>query len=260
MKWCFFSDCCDSSLTSHADLPAPEVTITPDVASDTAGEELVLTCTATVVEHLTVHPTVQWSGGSVDSTDSLAEGETTRNGVTSSRTLTFSPLGTSHGAQYTCQAEISILSIDVTSSDSESRAVMVQSKSLYPYPALFTLFLCLSPSVPRPEVMVSAAESELVSGSPLSLTCSIQPSSVDTPTTVMSNWTAPNSTYNRANTVNATSVGLMISSVETADSGDYTCSVRAADCSGSEYVVDSEPETDSVNIVVSKFLWRSLME
>ena len=102
--------------------------------------------------------------------------------------------------------------------------------------------------------MVSATESELVSGSPLSLTCSIQPSSVDTPTTVMSSWTAPN------NTVNATSVELLLSSVETADSGDYICSVRVTDSSGSEYVVDSELATDSVNIVVSKFCWRSLMK
>ena len=107
--------------------------------------------------------------------------------------------------------------------------------------------------------MVSAAESELVSGSPLSLSCSIQPSSVATPTTVMSNWTAPNSAYNRVNAVNATSVELMISSVETADSGDYTCSVRVTDSSGSEYVVDSEPATYSVNIVVSKCYWRSLV-
>ena len=101
--------------------------------------------------------------------------------------------------------------------------------------------------------MVSATESELVSGSALSLTCSIQPSSVDTPTTAMSSWTAPNSTYNRVNTVISTSAELMISSVETADSGDYICSVRVTDSSGSEYVVDSELTTDSVNIVVSKF-------
>ena len=98
------------------------------------------------------------------------------------------------------------------------------------------------------------SETELVSGSPLSLTCSIQPSSVDTPTTVMSSWTAPD------NTVIGTSVELMISSVETADSGDYICSVRVTDSSGSEYVLDSELAIDSVNIVVSKCYWRSLME
>ena len=96
-------------------------------------------------------------------------------------------------------------------------------------------------------MIVSATESELVSGSALSLTCSIQPSSVDTPTTVISNWTAPNSTYNRVNAVE-----LMLSSVETADSGDYICSVRVTDSSDSLYVMDSEQVIDMVNITVSE--------
>ena len=111
------------------------VNITPDVASGTAGEDLVLTCTATVVEHLTVNSTVQWSGGSVGSGASVTEGETTRNGVTSMRTLTFSSLSTSHGAEYTCQAEISVPAINMTRNGSGSRTVMVQSKCLYLYPA-----------------------------------------------------------------------------------------------------------------------------
>ena len=50
--------------------------------------------------------------------------------------------------------------------------------------------VCISPPVPSPWVMVSpSTESELMSGSSLSLTCSIQPhgkSSVDTATTVTS--------------------------------------------------------------------------
>ena len=98
--------------------------------------------------------------------------------------------------------------------------------------------------------MASVARSDLVSGSSLSVTCSVtQTSSVDTPTSVMSSWTAPNSTYN---TVNAVSVELMISSVETADSGDYICSATLTDSSDSVYVVDSEPATDTVSITVSK--------
>ena len=68
----------------------------------------------------------------------------------------------------------------------------------------------------------------------------------------MSSWTAPNSTYNTVNTVNATSVELMISSVETADSGDYICSATLTDSSDSVYVVDSEPATQTVSITVSK--------
>ena len=123
------------------------------------------------------------------------------------------------------------------------------------------LSICISPPVLSPEVMVSSPpESELVSGSPLSLTCSIQPrgdSSVDTLTTVMSSWHAPNSAYDRDNTANEASVGLVISSVQTADSGDYICSASVTDSSDSVYVVDSDTATDMVNIIVSKSLYSN---
>ena len=99
--------------------------------------------------------------------------------------------------------------------------------------------------------MVSA--SEAVFGSSLNINCSItRPSSVDTPTTVMFIWTAPNITYSTVNAVNDTSVELMISSVETADSGDYICSATLTDSTDSVYVVDSEPANDTANIPVSK--------
>ena len=103
-------------------------------------------------------------------------------------------------------------------------------------------------------VMLSATESVLVSGSRLTLSCSIiQPSSVTTLTTVMFSWTAPNSVYNRVHTVNATSMDLVISSVETADSGDYVCLAKLTDSSGrNNYIVDSEPITKTISIIVSK--------
>ena len=104
--------------------------------------------------------------------------------------------------------------------------------------------------------MVSGpAESELVAGSSLSLTCSIQPqggSSVDTAATVMSSWDAPDSMYDGQNTANATSVLLDIASVQTADTGVYTCSASVTDSTGSVYVVDSEPATGTISITVSK--------
>ena len=105
-------------------------------------------------------------------------------------------------------------------------------------------------------VMVSSpAESELVAGSSLSLTCSIQPQgrgSVDTAVTIMSSWDAPDSVYDGQNTANATSVPLNITSVQTADTGVYTCSASVTDSSGSVYVVDSALATDTVSITVSK--------
>ena len=75
---------------------------------------------------------------------------------------------------------------------------------------------------------------------------------MDTPTTVMSSWNAPNDIYDRDNTPNDTSVALIISSVETADSGDYICAAIVTDSSDSGYVVDSQPVSDTVSITVSK--------
>ena len=92
----------------------------------TAGEELQLICTVTTVDYLVASAvlTVQWSGGSVD------ESEVTEssNGVTSMKTLTFNPLLTSHGAQYTCTAIIDIPSISVMVTSTDSTNIMVQSK------------------------------------------------------------------------------------------------------------------------------------
>ena len=96
---------------------------------------------------------------------------------------------------------------------------------------------------------------ELVSGSYFSLTCTIQPQRenyVDTPTTVMSSWDTPNTTYGGDNDANATSVDLNIASLETADSGVYSCSANVVDSSGSEYIVNSATGNDAISIVVSK--------
>ena len=98
------------------------------VSDGLAGDDLSLTCTVTVVEYLTVVPTVQWSGGSVGLEDGVTESDTSHDGVNSTRTLTFSPLRTSHGAEYTCQTEISISSNSVMKIDSGRENVIVQSE------------------------------------------------------------------------------------------------------------------------------------
>ena len=99
-------------------------------------------------------------------------------------------------------------------------------------------------------VTVSPIETVLLSGSSLSLICSIQPhASVDTPTNVIYSWNGPNT--GAVNTVEDTSV-LMISSVVTSDSGDYNCSVTLTDTTDSMYIIDSEPDTATANVIVSK--------
>ena len=104
------------------------VTIT-ESTSGTAGLEFSVTCTVTAVEYLLVQATVQWSGGSVGSSG-VTESDTTLSGGASLKTLTFNPLRTSHGGEYTCQAKASISSINMTWTGSEGRAVIVQSKCL----------------------------------------------------------------------------------------------------------------------------------
>ena len=100
-------------------------------------------------------------------------------------------------------------------------------------------------------VSVPGEEQELVSGSSLSLSCFIQPLSVDTSTTVLSNWSTPGGRNNREN---ETSPQLVISCVETADSGNYTCSVRVTDSTNSLYILDSPLAYNTTTITVSKWL------
>ena len=219
------------------------MTISGDTVG-TAGDELQLICTVTTVDNLVESAlfTVQWSGDSVGS-DEVTEDNTTNSGVS---TLTFNPLLTSHGAQYTCQAMINISSINVMVTGSNSIDIMVQSKLIKTHKDNND---DISP-VPSPVVMVSVMESMLVSGSSLSLICSIQPTSVTTATTVIFSWNAPNN--GTINAVNETSVELMISSVVTADSGEYICSATLTDSSNSMYVIDSEPATATAIVIVSK--------
>ena len=91
----------------------PDVTITTLPSTSIAGRYFLLTCHVSVVEHLINKPSVQWSGGSVGSGNGVTESDTTHIEVRSTRTLTFSPLHTSHGAKYFCKANINIPSINL---------------------------------------------------------------------------------------------------------------------------------------------------
>ena len=113
------------------------------------------------------------------------------------------------------------------------------------------------PTVPRPMVAVSGTSDGTVleSGSSLKLSCSIQPQRmihVDTSSIIMSRWSAPSSQYSRDGAANASTVALSIPSVDTADSGAYTCTASVSDSSGSGYVVASEEVMETVRIIVSE--------
>ena len=101
-------------------------------------------------------------------------------------------------------------------------------------------------------VTVSATSRSLVSGSSLNLSCFIQPLSGDASITILSNWTTPTGREDRVNDNNDTSPELVISSVETADSGDYTYSVIVTDITDSQYIMDSPLVISTISITVRK--------
>ena len=210
------------------------------------GDKLELSCSVTVEEHLapSAELSIEWSGGSGGGSGVIDNDTRAVNETTSERTLTFSSLNTSHGGQYICQAVINIAQISLMKTGNDIAEVMVQSE--YLSLPVVAVDVCLSPSVPDPVVMVTAPEGELVSGSPLSLSCSIFPPSVDTSINISSNWTTPGGRHDTDNT------SLVISSVETADSGEYTCLATLSDSSGSQYVVESEDVSHTASIFVSK--------
>ena len=109
-----------------SELPLPMVSISNNTIG-IAGDELVLTCFVTTVYHLSTNAqlTVMWRGGRGE----MTEGEMTYlNEATSVCNLTFSPLSTSHGAEYICQAIIKIPDINVTKDGSNKKDLFVQSK------------------------------------------------------------------------------------------------------------------------------------
>ena len=115
----------------HAALLASEVTI-HGTGNTTAGEMFTLSCTATAVENLIVVPILQWeysNGSVVDGGPTFALSAMITSGNTTTRNLTFNPLQTSHGGEYTCRVIINIPSISISGlSSSQSSEVVVQSK------------------------------------------------------------------------------------------------------------------------------------
>ena len=107
--------------------------------------------------------------------------------------------------------------------------------------------------VPSPSVVVYPNYTVLAFGSRLSLSCSISQSLyVDTPTTTSFNWTTPDRRYDRVKYVSNYSEEFVIENVETADSGNYVCSVIVYDYWGEFYIIESEVSSGFAMINVSK--------
>ena len=100
----------------------------------TAGGSYSLQCSVSVVELLVVAPSVEWldPAGRVASAEDLTVDATpVTAGRTTTRSIAFAPLHTSHAQEYTCRAAITIDSISIDDlSSSTTEGVSVDSKCI----------------------------------------------------------------------------------------------------------------------------------
>jgi len=102
-----------------------------------------LTCTTVVVENLAVEPTVEWqfsNGSIIVARNGISVGNPLTSGNTINLTLTFNPLRTSHGRQYTCSATVTAKSITLNS-NSTVADVIVQSKLSVRYCTIWSVYI-----------------------------------------------------------------------------------------------------------------------
>ena len=94
-----------------------------------AGEVMELICTVTTAEYLSESAilSVTWSGGSVGHSGVTQSETNSISETVSVNTLMFSPLSTSHGAEYSCKAVIGIPALNITKIGVDSADLIVQS-------------------------------------------------------------------------------------------------------------------------------------
>ena len=124
---------CFSILSVSVPRPAITVSVISE-GSDTAGESYVLTCAVMEeVEGLTNMPSLQW----LDPSDQVVDGEgitvgqLQQNETTATLVLTFDPVRTSHGGEYTCQGTLE--SPPGPLMNTSEQTVTVQSKCIAVY-------------------------------------------------------------------------------------------------------------------------------
>ena len=237
-----------------------------------AGQAINLTCTVTRGQNLSGTPDVQWLGPSgnvfLSGSNGIVVDDTAMvSNSTFVRTLQFTPVRTSHGGLYTCQA--------MADSVNRTKAVnlTVQSKCMFVYARhclcrLVTQCMSIVPIVhvfklsmtffvvPLPNVTVVPDRAGLLySGTSLNLTCSVQFSSVvDTNISVNISWIGPNGEVLPSTIVaedpplayNSTTTILLSSN----DSGTYSCNATANPVPPMTSIVASETGMATLDLTV----------
>ena len=104
------------SLSLSSELPNPQ--IFGDVKTSLAGQSFSTKCNYSVIDNLITAPTIHW----VNSTNFI---------VSSTSSLSLTPLMTSDGGQYTCIVNINITELNISLTGNGTTNIIVESELSY---------------------------------------------------------------------------------------------------------------------------------
>jgi len=220
-----------------------------------SGHNFSLTCTVDV----SIPPVVQWiypNSTVITNSRWITVGTLVRANTITSLTLIFEPLVTSHGGQYTCHSKVDV----VSSARNSTRNVAVQSELVHTLCAhcfvfqIWINFVCvLSWLVASPYLSTTREPNgTLYVNQIVTLTCTATlPQHVDTSVTVVVTWTGPRVWSTITMATQETYINTVtVNTLQTTDSGSYTCSAIARPDVSSTFVTASTNTTSVLNIVV----------
>ena len=118
-------------LFSVPDPPVIEIRLS---GSSTAGEVYSLTCDVSLSQNFRQSPVIEWvgpDGNVIDNTTTLTDMSLTNSSPSTTLTLLFNPLRTSHRGMYWCRAILTDTAANIRIMNNSSVLVIVQGKLVY---------------------------------------------------------------------------------------------------------------------------------
>ena len=141
-------------------VPTAPVVRIESAGESTAGVDHTLTCTVTLEQDLRAPLLIQWTApnGSIIGNETLVDVTVSRS--SNNLFLTFAPLHTSHGGQYSCMASVNVPGANVFLSGQDSHNITVQ------YPHLLITRSILTDECITNEVVSNVTLTPIPSGNP----------------------------------------------------------------------------------------------
>ena len=174
-------------------VPSAPVVRIESAGESTAGVNHTLTCTVTLEQDLKAPLLIQWTApnGSIVGNETLVDVTVSRS--SNNLSLTFSPLHTSHGGQYSCMASVNVLKANVSIGGQASLNITVQSILWITSSCTELTFFLLSVPMPSLTITGSPINEGFHTGLLLTFTgMAVFNPAVDTPLTVNGMWTKTN--------------------------------------------------------------------